>query len=483
MGEGDHDGDHFIDLFLDDFCCLVSRFLRMSCRTRVSLVPAPPPASPSSSSPSFIKPVTAATHVEEQLDAAESMLRLMNEAKPRVKTCEKRTDFPTESAVFLLRLRSLLERHLKQDQQSYVLSSTSKTTCSTRGESLSGGESRFSHACSDASCRRVRKHVHRFPNTVDGDIMDTSTLNRRIATEDAECQTEFSDMLSMGHEPISLGQGAAVHLRRSVSSLSNAHGRLALLLQQHTLSRILTLDYALAEANNNPTKMQEYDLRIQTRYVEGIRRVLEREQDRLNKECSNWSGIKEYEELHYREIVQVLERLEMALASVDCRALVVEEVDEGTKGCDVHDKPVSIGESSETDLVGLFGKSGAGFVSKLVVYCLQCFSSALTNASSSSLRWSYLEKVLFLTDSESPVPTVPMEMSRTPSRGSADMDVDKTPTQERSESVRACDVDELPKRRSTDAPWQEGEHQLQRLMQKFRPCREYEEVRQLEIPI
>ncbi|RNF09759.1 hypothetical protein TcG_09486 [Trypanosoma cruzi] len=483
MGDGDRDGENFIDFFLDDFCCLVSRFLKISCRTRVGLVPAPPPASPSSSSPSFIKPVTDATRVEEQLDAADSMLRLMSEAKPQVKTSEKKADFPTESAVFLLRLRSLLERQLNQDQQSDVIPSTSKTTRGTRGESPSGGELKFSHTCLDAPCRRVRKHVHRFPNAVVGDIRGTSALNRRIATEDAECQTEFSDMLSMGHEPSSLGQGVAVHLRRRVSSLSDAHGRLALILQQHTISSILALGHVLAEANKNPTKMQECDLRIQTRYVEGIQGVLEREQVKLNKESPNWNGIKEHEQLHFSEIVQVLERLEMAVASLDCRAFVVEEVDEGIKGCDLHDKPVSIEGSSVTHLVGLFGKSYAGFVSKLVVYCLQCFSSALTSASGSPLRWSYLEKVLFLTDSESPVPTVPMEMSRTPSRGSVDMDVDKTPTQERSESVRACDVDELPKRRNTDTPWQEGENQLLLLMQKFRPCHEYEEVRQLEIPV
>ncbi|RNF22023.1 uncharacterized protein Tco025E_03306 [Trypanosoma conorhini] len=458
MVGGERADEHVVGGFLDDLCCLVSRYLALSCGTRAGLPPAPPLAG--------------------QLGAAESMLRLMDAARPQLDAGEEGNDFPTQSAVFLLRLRSLLERQLKEDRQPQSTPSRLATTAAAVGEGPAGKGSQCLNCAADAPRRRVLRHMLRIPNTVDWDRGGVGALTRRMTTAEAECQTEFLDTLSVGQPHASLQQATAAALPGGrVPALSDAHGRLALLLQHHTVHSILALGAALTEANSDPTPLKECDRLIQTRYVDGIREELKRERERLHGKSSSEIGISEPEQLYFSEIAQVLERLEAAVPTVDCTSVFFEEVGEESGG------RAFAGAEDADDLVSFFGRSGAGFVSRLVAYSIQSFLAALTSATASPHRWSYLEKVLFFTDTESPVPTVPVELNATPSRGSADMDVEKTPTQERSESVRAEDVNEEPGTKSTASAWQEGEQQLQGLARKFRPCRVYDEVRCSAVPL
>ncbi|ESL10864.1 hypothetical protein TRSC58_01396 [Trypanosoma rangeli SC58] len=484
-GGGRDDADYFVSSFLDDLCRLVSRYLTQSCGTRAGLLPAPPSASSllSSSRISFVEPVAAATPVEGRQGVAESMLCLVDEARSRISAREEKTDFSTEGAVFFLALRSLLESHPDGDWSSWSTPSRLTMAGDAVGQSPAGTGLQYLNHVANAPRRRILRHMLRIPNAVNGDIGEVGASKRKVNTAEVSCQTKSLEELSRGYQHASLYQAAAALHRGSVPALSAAHGRLALLLQHHTMRSILTLGDTLFEAHNDFIPLKECDHRIQTNYVGGIIRELKREQERLNRQSLSKTGISELEQLHSCEIVHVLERLERAVPFMDGRIVFVEEVDEGSEERGASDGRVLVGADDAEELVGLFGSSGAGFVSRLVAYSIQCFLSALSSATAFPQRWSYLEKVLFFTDTESPVPTVPVELNATLSRGSTDMDVGKTPTPELSERVRVSDIDELQGIKSTTSAGQGSERQLQGLVRKFCPCRVYEEVRYAAAPL
>ncbi|KEG13891.1 hypothetical protein DQ04_00731130 [Trypanosoma grayi] len=460
--------EQLINEFLERYSSLVSRFLTSSLRTRAILAPAPPSAS-------FPKPVGSNARI---------MGRKVNGAKPHMTADEDAVDFATESAVLLLRLRSLLEKHLNQDGQTPVLPSAGTTTGNPdREKQLAGKRHCVNGHCVAPPSRRASQQVHPpFPTTAAaGEAKDVDATRHITGAADAKFQAQTA-RFSMGCQCPSLSQGTTPKCEGGDSFLHIAHGRLTFALQRHTGESILSLDSALNESEMGLSRIGERALRIQTGYVDGIARELKREQGRLDEKQRDGHVLNIQEKLYYREIMEVLERLEMALAEVNYTT-VVEEVSEGGESGGAGGRRASSGDSNGNDLASVFGRGGAGFVSRLVVQNVQCFLSVLVCTSNSPHRWGYLDKVLFLTDSESPVPTVPVEMNGTPSRGSTDMCLEKTLSRERSTSVKTNDrIEEWAEVRSTNSPRQACEQKLRQLVVKFRPCHAYEKVQRYCIP-
>ncbi|ORC90145.1 uncharacterized protein TM35_000091950 [Trypanosoma theileri] len=473
--------DHFVNRFMDDFCSLVSRFLVSSQRRRVDFVPAPPSVS------SVSKPTATGVVVypETGLDAVNTMLQLMDQAKPRVTADQNEVDFATESAVFLLRFRSLLEKHLNEEQKIPLVLPT-KTINLNNSSSSSNDHSENENRCN--SDRRINPHkrilrrMYSFPNESVSRDGSTNIFFQKIGVVDAECQTDTSG-ISVNSQLNGLSTSEGNASLKSTSCLRVAQSQLILVLQQHTTNSILSLDMSAFELKETPAKKWEYELLIQTRYVEGIHKELKKERNRLYKQHHDGLGMEEQESLHYREIEEVIGRLEMAVVSVDYAPIIEEFQDSDRRWSDTIEQRSSSGVSNKDDLNKIFGHAGVGFVSKLVVQNVHCFLTVLTCGSSFPHRWVYLEKVLFLTDSVSPVPTVPMEIGGAPSPRLSGTGLDRSPSRNPSASPALEEEEEEEQeeersksRKNSVAPEQKRDLQLRELVQRFSSCHAYEEV-------
>ncbi|KAH9599200.1 hypothetical protein LSM04_009092 [Trypanosoma melophagium] len=467
--------DHFVNRFMDEFCCLVSRFLASpSSRRRVDFVPALPSAS------SVSKPTGAAVYPETGLDAANEMLQLMNQAKPRVTADQNGVDFATESAVFLLRLRSLLEKHLNGDQKITPVLPTKTNNCNRSGHTPFDNEKRCIHDRRINPHGRALKRMYVSPNENIARDGSVSVSFQKTEVIDAECQTNISG-ISVECQQDTLSTSERIDSLKNTSCLCLAQSKLVLVLQQHTTNSILSLDMSELELKETPAKKREYALLIQTRYVDGILRELKKERNELYKKHQDGLGIEGEESLYYREIEEVMGRLEMAVVSTNYVPVMEEFQDGDRRWSDTIEQRSSSDVSNNGDIIKLLGHTGVGFVSKLVVHNVHCFLTVLTCSSSFPRWWGYLEKVLFLTDSVSPVPTVPREFSGDPSPRSSGTGVDRSQSWNPSASAHVELVEKEEERsgsrNNTVTPGQTRDWQRQELAKRFRSCHVFEEVR------